>query len=167
MKIAYSIEPDKTLDSKPFGLEHAMVELLILHSFYHGASRLEYRTIDGVFRVAQIVAEAAHEYPQPPACVRQQTLEHLRTIFSFVEGNGEYARTLAMGEVQALARCKISADNQNAWVILLEHVEPSADLLASMQRFFRKAAARQGLVALLKYYFESLVSSSVFVLSGR
>jgi hypothetical protein len=153
MEPAYTLDPCRLLKSESFGTEHAMAELLILMTFQHGASRLEYRTIDAEFRVAEIIEEQAFEFPPPPECMRDPTFEHLQTIFDVVPGSVK-EKPLMVGASQATARCEISTDNQNATITVVQPFTPSTDLLSVIRRFWRTRAANQGGFALLRFYLQ-------------
>lgn len=124
-----------------------MVEVLILHSLHVGASRLEYRTIEGEFRVAQIIDQKAYEYPQPPDCMRQPTIEYLKTIFELCEGTGEASRTLCVGKSQAKFRCTISENDSNAIIEFVEPFSPPANFLEPIQGYFKACALKKGMLA--------------------
>lgn len=47
-----------------------MVDMLILMACRHGANRLEFRTIAGEFRIAEIVDNQVFEFPSPPETIR-------------------------------------------------------------------------------------------------
>lgn len=148
---AFILDPLIALDSESDGLERAMVEILILMAFHHDASKLEYRTIDGKFRAAEIVDGFSHEFPQLPNCLRLPTMDHLRRIFSTSMENNQSERMLRVDASLAVARCDIANDNLNATVTLLGDFSPTVDLLVVMNRFWRKRATAKGLLGLAKY----------------
>lgn len=156
METAYPLEPSKTLNLAPFGSERAMTELLILIAFHHGASRLEYRTFDGEFRVAEIIDDRAFEFPPPPNCIRAPTIEYLQEIFSVRPGTTQ-TRELRVGTSLAIARCEIFEDNQNAIIHLVLPFTPKTNLRYTIQRFWRTRALKQGSIALLKHYLSQAV----------
>ncbi len=110
MESAYVLDPSRTLSSGSFGAEHAITELLIISTFNHGASRLEYRTIDEEFRVAEIIDEQAFEFSALPESTRVPIFKHLQTIFDVYPGSAKN-RYLKVGTSLATARCEISSDN--------------------------------------------------------
>ncbi|QDV22248.1 hypothetical protein Q31a_05320 [Aureliella helgolandensis] len=131
-----------------------MTELLILMILQHNAKRLEYRTVDGEFRVAEIIDEQAFEFPSPPECARDPILKHLQMIFDVSPGSAKQ-KQLKVGTSQAAARCEISADYQYATITVVHPFTPYADLLSELRRFWRTHAANKGYFALLKFYLQS------------
>lgn len=156
MESTYTLDPSRTFCSESFGLEYAMAELLILITFQHNAMRLEYRTIDGEFRVAEIIDEQAFEFPPPPECAREPIFKHLQTIFDVSPGSTKQ-KELKVGTSQAAARCEISADYQSATITVVHPFTPSTNLLFEMRRFWRTRAVNKGYFALLKFYLQPYV----------
>lgn len=156
MESAYTLDPSRTFDSESSLVEYAMAELLILMTFQHNAKRLEYRTIDGEFRVAEIIDEQAFEFPPPPESARDPIFKHLQAIFDVSPGSAKQKK-LKVGTSLATARCEISADSQNATITVVHPFTPSTDLLSELRRFWRTRALKQGYFALLKYYLQSCV----------
>ena len=148
---AFTLDPSRTLDAESGGLERAMVEMLILMAAHHGASRLEYRTIEGEFRVAEIIDECPHEFAAPPNCVRQTTMDHLRKVFPFSRENRCSEGFLRVGTSLARAQCEISNDGQDATVTFLENFDAAVNLRSVMDRFWEKRAANQRATGLARY----------------
>jgi hypothetical protein len=156
MITSFVIDPPSRLDIGHDGPTHAMVEQLILHSFQHHASRLEYRTIDGEFRVAQIIDGDACEYPQPPLCIRDATVDHLKEIFQLTADKWVGERVLQIAGSFATARCEISNDKLHATVLLVSDFASRVDLLKIMKRFWRKRAWKSGFIAIIQYNLTSV-----------
>lgn len=57
-----------------------MIDMLILMACRHGANRLEFRTIAGEFRIAEIIDNQAFEFPSPPQSIRDTILDYLRLM---------------------------------------------------------------------------------------
>lgn len=152
----FTLNPTKALDSAPHGREHSMVEVLLLMAFKDGASRLEYRTIDDEFRVAEIIDERAYEYPQPPESIRQPTIEYLKTICGVTGADASGECSLRVGQSTALVRCDF-VDAQDAIVTLLKPFEPPIDLYPTVRSFWKASAAKRGLLGLARFYWQDLV----------
>ncbi|MGN6543969.1 MAG: hypothetical protein ACTHK7_02895 [Aureliella sp.] len=133
-----------------------MVEVLLLMAFKNGASRLEYRTIDDEFRVAEIIDERAYEYPQPPDSIRQPTIEYLMTICGVTEADASSECSLRVGHSTALVRCDFAGD-RDAIITLLRPFEPPIDLYPTVRRFWKACAAKRGLRGLARFYWQDLV----------
>ena len=153
----FALDPTAQLDTGPDGTARAMAEMLVLMAFHHGASRLEYRTIDGEFRVAEIIADRAYEYPQPPECIRIPTIQHLKSMFSLSQGWNGSGAELGIGSSRAAASCVIEESEMDATITVVRDFTPATDLTQPMDRFWRSCAARRGLLALLAYHARRLV----------
>ena len=152
---AYAIDPSRAVKTGGIGWDCAMAEVLILIALQHKASRLEFRTIEGAFRIAEIIDEKAFEFPSPPECLREPILRHLCTIFA-IGPNTEGEREFRGGASQAKFRCAIRTNAENALISVLQPIAPSTDVVQLIDRFWRTRASEKGVLSLLKFYFEKL-----------
>ncbi len=74
-----SIQVEHSIGIVCFGIRHGGTPNF--DGVSHNAKRLEYRTIDGEFRVAEIIDEQAFEFPAPPESARDPIFKHLQMIF--------------------------------------------------------------------------------------
>lgn len=151
---AYTLDPCRAVKAGGIGWDCAMAEVLILIAIQHKASRLEFRTIDGAFRVAEIIDEKAFEFPAPPECVREPILRHLCTIFA-TDSNTVGEREFRVGASHSKFRCAITTNAENALIRVLQPMTPSTEVVQLIHRFWRMIAAEKGVFSLLKFYFET------------
>ncbi len=149
----FKLDPSKRLE---VCASSALAEMFILMAYQHGAERLEFRTIKGEFRIAEIIGNQAFEYPRPPECMRLPIIEHLRTMFSISENQSEAENALQSALSTATARCKIT-DDINATLTLLKNFQPNIDVTIVEKRFWRDNAARQGTLMLLVYHLKDFL----------
>ncbi len=135
---------------------HSVVEFLILHSLHHGANRLEFRTIEGEFRVAQLFDEGVSEWPEPTEDLRQRIIDSLRAFFSMNEGQREREQVLRVGESTGPVACRITKDDSDAILEFTEPLQPAIDLQPVLAEYWRARAAKQGRLSLIRHHMQHM-----------
>lgn len=151
----FLLAPAKSPEICPHGRERAMVEVFLLMAFHHGAARLEYRTIENEFRVAEIIGDKAYEFPQPPESVRQPTVNYLKEISGVTSETGGGECCLRVGVSTARVRMDF-VRGQDAIVTVLNQFDPPVNLYRALRRFWKMNAAKKGLIGLTKFYFQDV-----------
>lgn len=98
------------------GKLRAMAELLVAMSLRHQARSLEFRTIDGEFRIAMLDDDGAHEFPQPPEEAKASLLQHCRRLSAIDRSGGTGTVTIRLGTGTASAFVQADADDA-IWTI--------------------------------------------------
>ena len=117
-----------------------MVDMLILMACRHGANRLEFRTIAGEFRIAEIIDNQAFEFPSPPESIKDTILEYLRLMCGISSASDSAENDVQIDNCVAKLRLR-SESNHDAIVTIVSAFAPTPDYDRLFDSFWQTSPA--------------------------
>lgn len=124
-----------------------MVDMLILMACRHGANRLEFRTIAGEFRIAEIIDNQAFEFPSPPESIKDTILEYLRLLCGTSGASDSGGNDVQIDNCVAKLHLRFES-NHDAVVTIVSAFAPTPDydrLFASFWHTLTATSEKDGL----------------------